>query len=124
MRFHYHRAWTLMLLDRNGEALAEIEQGIRHQPDYVTAYSMRSCLRARLGQLQSALEDQERVQRLLRGGTGDETWRREGLERSHAISQAYRRAIELGETSSSTALCESIWDRWSKPRPRSPLLDD
>lgn len=123
MPFHYHRAWTLMLLHRDEEALAEIEQGLRYQPDYESAYALRSCLRARLGRLRPALEDQEQVERLLGEMAGYANWRRENIARSRALSEALRRAIDSGATGPFTAACEGIWDRWSRPRARSPLLD-
>jgi tetratricopeptide (TPR) repeat protein len=123
MPFHYHRAWTLMLLHRDDEALAEIDQGLSYQPDYESAYLLRSCLRARLGRLQLALEDQEHAQRLVGEGDGYPMWRRQTLARSRQVGEALRRAIDSDGTAPFTAACEGCWDRWSRPRARSPVLD-
>lgn len=122
MQFYYHRSWTLSLLRRNEEALADIDRGLAAQPDYSSAYMLRSCLQARLGRLNEALADQERALELhaaMRGAPVAETVRM--IEQSRGAAAALRAAIASGRRDSSDIGC-GFWDRWSRPRPRSPLL--
>jgi Tetratricopeptide repeat len=124
MKFHYHRAWTLTLLGRDREALGEIERGLESQPDYSSAYLIRSCARARLGRLAEALADQERAAELLRALAEEPSpFVRAELERSRVVVATLREAIAAGRSAPVAAACEGFWDRWVRPRPRSPLLD-
>lgn len=129
MRYHYHRAWTLMVLRRDSEAIAAIDKGLQAQPDYSWAYLLRSCVRARLGRLADALADQERAYALLMLlPIRDEPALAEPLARSRALTEELRAAIAAvspfpGRTRPLPAACEGFWDRWLRTRPRSPLLD-
>lgn len=121
MRFHYHRAWTLMTLNRFEEAGREIEQGFVSQPDYSSAYQLRSCIRARLGQMQEALADQQRALELLEAIAAQPTESlRVEIARSRAIVDSLREALARGERTLLTAC--GMWDRWTRPRSPSPLL--
>lgn len=124
MKFHYHRAWTLMLLGRDEEALREIEQGLTTQPDYAAAFLLRSCARARLGRLAEALADQRRAlelrsARFAERGAG----MRAEFARSRAVIAVLEEAVAAQRSGPVTAPCEGFWDRWVRPRARSPLLD-
>jgi tetratricopeptide (TPR) repeat protein len=122
MMFHYHRAWTLMLLRRDAEALDMIDRGLATQPDYVGAHQLRACVLGRLGRLEEALA----AQRIAR----------EGLQSMPDPDGAYVRSLDLLSRSSEAELADAIaagrrrpvdracgfLDRWSRPRTRSPLL--
>jgi tetratricopeptide (TPR) repeat protein len=124
MRFRYHRAWTLILLRRDEEALREIETGLRTQPDYAAAYQLRSCARARLGRPAEALEDQRRAMELTAAYfSTPSAATRADLARSRAVIALLEQAVAARRSSPTAAPCESFWDRWSRPRGRSPLLD-
>lgn len=124
MKFHYHRAWTLMLLDRLEEAEADIDQGLRTQPDYSSAYLLRACIRARQGRLDEALADEEQGLELLIALFDDPPPSiRADIERSRAVIATLREAVAVGRSEPVTAPCHGVWDRWSRPRERSPLLD-
>ncbi|MGQ0589056.1 MAG: hypothetical protein ACT4N8_05925 [Sphingosinicella sp.] len=123
MKFHYHRAWTLSLLGRDEEAEREINAGLETQPDYSSAYQIRACVRARLGRLDEALVDQERALELLVGIMAQPNAAlRADIDRSRRAVTTLRGAINTRRPGSVTAPCEGYWDRWSHPRPRSPLL--
>lgn len=123
MKFRYHRAWTLSLLGRNEEAEREINTGLATQPDYSSAYQIRACVRARLGRLDEALADQERALELLVGIMAQPNAAlRADIERSRRAVATLRGAIDARRPGPVAAPCEGYWDRWSRPRPRSPLL--
>lgn len=123
MRFHYHRAWTLTLLSRFEEAEREIERGMASQPDYTSAYQIRACARARMGRLEEALADQQRALELLgRLMTQPSAAIRTEMDRSRAAVAALRRAINDQSREAVTAPCDIFWDRWTRPRQRSPQL--
>lgn len=123
MKFHYHRAWTLMLLRRDADALREIDQGMADQPDYPGAFVLRSCVRARLGRPAEALADQRRAFELTTAmvavpGAGT----RADLARNRAMIALLEQAVAAGRSDPIGAPCEGFWDRWIRPRARSPLL--
>ncbi len=124
MRFNYHRAWTLMMLGRDREALAAIDRGLGGQPDYSAAWLLRSCVRARLGLLADALADQERAYALMMLlPIRDDPAMAEDIGRSRAMIETLRAAAASGRNRPVPAACEGFWDRWLQTRPRSPLLD-
>lgn len=124
MKFHYHRAWTLMLLRRDAEALREIELGLASQPDYPGAFQLRSCVRARLGRPADALADQRRANETTRSfvaAIGAST--RAELARGEAVIALLEQAVAARRSDPIEAPCEGFWDRWIHPRARSPLID-
>jgi tetratricopeptide (TPR) repeat protein len=123
MRFHYHRAWTLTLLNRLAEAEREIDQGFASQPDYPSAYQLRSCVRARLGRLEEALADQQRGLELSEAATTNPPPAlRADMARSREIIEALREAIARAPERPLSTPCELSWDRWTRPRSLSPFL--
>lgn len=64
MKFHYHRAWTLSLLGRYDEAIADLSEGLRTQPDYGSAHLRRACAYAAVGRLREALDDATEAARI------------------------------------------------------------
>ena len=123
MRFHYHRAWTLTLLERFEEAEREIDNGFSTQPDYASAYQLRACARARLGRLEGALADEERALEIMGGHARENSVAlRADMARSRTVIESLRTAIRQGRATPMAAPCDGFWDRWIRPRPRSPLL--
>lgn len=122
MRYHYHRAWTLMLLGRNEEALRSVDAGLVSQPDYGSAYGLRSCLLSRLGRLDEALADQERAIELYGLMIGQGAYSRVVIERSRSAAAALREAVAAGRRGPVSAPCWELLRLWSRPRSRSPLI--
>ena len=124
MKFHYHRAWTLVLLGRDEEAVREIDQGLTTQPDYSAAFLLRSCARARLGRLAEALADQRRALELRSAFFAESSAGvRAEFARSRAVIAMLEEAVAARRSGPVSAPCEGFWDRWIRPRTRSPLLD-
>ncbi|HYD13178.1 MAG TPA: tetratricopeptide repeat protein [Allosphingosinicella sp.] len=122
MRYRYHRAWTLHLLGRAAEALAEINQGFESQPDYPYAYFIRSCAQAKLGHLQEALADQERGLELLAGFAREGASFDEIVQTGRAHVEALRRLVAAGRRQPTDLPCQGYWQRDIRARTRSPLL--
>lgn len=120
MRYSYHRAWTLQLLGRPAEAVAEIDRGLESQPDYPYAFFMRSCANARLGRLRPALADQERGLALLDGWSASPEFT-DNVQRSRAMVETLRRLAGTGEQPTD-APCQAFWQRDIRSRARSALL--
>jgi tetratricopeptide (TPR) repeat protein len=123
MRFAYHRAWTLVLLGRFQDAFAEIGIGLQSQPDYSSAWSLRSCARAQLGAIEEARRDQERALELL------ETLARDGepglgadISRSQHLVAVLRETRGAATAETLNEICHAPWQNWERTRPRSPLL--
>jgi len=124
MKFHYHRAWTLVLLGRDEEAAGEIDRGLGTQPDYASAFLLRSCARARLGRLAEALADQRRGFELTNAfSPAPSAAMRAHLARNRAVIAVLEAAVAAHRSGPIGAPCEGFWDRWSRPRARSRLLD-
>ena len=121
MRFLYHRGWTLIELERFDEAIADLTNGIRSQPDYAYAYTRRACAYGRIGRLDYAIADVETAAGLIRDvyGSKDPSVRAD-LQRATAIAAALK---EMGASNAPTGIaCEGYWGDAPKPRPKSPLL--
>lgn len=123
MRFHYHRAWTLALLGRDAEAERQVGEGLAAQPDFPSAYLLRSCVRARLGRPDEALADQRRAVALL----GDTITRPTAagaieLERGRRMIALLEQAVAARRRGPLAEPCAGHWERWVRPRQRSALL--
>jgi tetratricopeptide (TPR) repeat protein len=123
MRFRYHRAWTLNLLDRPREALDDLDQGLRTQPDYPYAFFMRACSNAKLGRLREALADQERGLELLGDAARDNPdGLAENLRESRAAAEELRGLAASNPRATTDAPCDRLWQRNIRSRARSNLL--
>ena len=123
MKFHYHRAWTLTLLNRPQEAVEELGQGLATQPDYSYAYFMRACAYGRLGRIGEALADQERGLELLRGVVQDGgPLFADEVAIAAAAADALRQLAAARRPAPSGVACDRLWERDIRSRPRSPLL--
>jgi tetratricopeptide (TPR) repeat protein len=124
MRYHYHRGWTLSLLGRYQEAIAEYSEGLKGQSDYPSAYERRGCAYASLGRLDDALRDLERAKALFQaqpGGSAAPTVARD-VKRIEAQRQRVA-ASAPGGAEPIMRICDGDpWDNWERPRQRSPLL--
>jgi tetratricopeptide (TPR) repeat protein len=123
MRFAYHRAWSLMMLGRFQDAIAELDVGLQTQPDYSSAWQMRSCAHAQLGAIDEARSDQERALELL------EDLRRDGEQSLREDIGRARRLVALLRQTRRTATAETLdlschvpWRNYTRTRPRSALL--
>jgi tetratricopeptide (TPR) repeat protein len=123
MKFHYHRAWTLTLLGRFEETVAEIGKGLPDQPDYSYAYLRRGCALASLGRLDEALADIERGAALLKGlpQAGVEPLRFD-ISRAEAIVAQLEEARSSRPRQPVTGTCEGYWAGSDVKRQRSALL--
>lgn len=123
MRFAYHRAWTLVMLERYRDAIAELDIGLHTQPDYPSAYELRSCAQAQLGEIAGAIADEERALELL-----DTYARNREADGAESAAQARRLLTALratrGRASAETLdlACRVPWRNWTRTRPRSALL--
>jgi tetratricopeptide (TPR) repeat protein len=125
MRFHYHRGWTLNLLGRYDEAIRELTEGIKGQPEYASAYHLRGCAYAGLGDLRSAFVDIDEAARIEARVPGAATSKvlRESLEEIAALRARLQAAIAAGQGGKWSDACSGpSWKRWERPRTRSPLL--
>jgi tetratricopeptide (TPR) repeat protein len=122
MAFHYHRAWTLLDLNRPSEAVTELTSGLENQPAYAWAYIRRSCAFALLGQMSRALEDQRTALSLLVAGPVVTPAERFDMERAHMVER--RLAQDVGSASSAPdkEVCGGYWRDTDQPRTRSSLL--
>ena len=124
MRFAYHRGWTLIMLGRHGEAIVELNRGMDSQPDYSSAYLLRSCAHAQVGSFADALRDQERGLELLAISARDgELGLEPDIARSRSLIETLRRAAAEGRRAPLPEACQGHWDRYITQRPRSPLLE-
>lgn len=125
MKFHYHRAWTLSLLGRHDEAIADLTEGLRTQPDYSSAYHRRACAFAAVGQLGEALDDVVEAGRLYAAipGAATSTFLKDDMAGAAALRARLEAARAAGVKAPVPDACaETSWSAWEKPRPRSPLL--
>lgn len=123
MRFHFHRGFTLLMLGRNAEAIAELDRGLETQGDYSSAYRLRSCARARLGQIEGALGDQERALELLAGAARDNpSLLGEEVAATQSMVDALRQAKMAAPRRPFEGDCVAFLDRWVRARPRSARL--
>ena len=125
MKFYYHRAWTLSLLGRHDEAIADLTEGLRSQPDYSSAYLRRACAYAAVGRLREALDDATEAARLYATLPGAAT--AQVLRDDLAEVRALRARLEAGLTEGAGkpvgGTCVSpSWQASERPRRRSPLL--
>jgi tetratricopeptide (TPR) repeat protein len=124
MRFAYHRGWTLIMLGRHDEAIVELNRGMESQPDYSSAYLLRSCAHAQVGSFADALRDQERGLELLANSARDgELGLEPDIARSRGLIETLRRAVAEGRREPLPAACQGHWDKYITTRPRSPLLE-
>jgi tetratricopeptide (TPR) repeat protein len=124
MPFHYHRAWTLVLLNRPREALDEINLGLPFQPDYPYAIIVRACANAKLGRIDDALQDERRAAEILAGWAADDgSFAAGDLMTVRGAVAALEQLAAAHSRRASEIPCRGIWDRDIVRRPRSPLLD-
>ena len=123
MKFHYHRAWTLTLLNRPQEAIDELGRGLVSQPDYAYAYFMRACAYGRTGRIGEALADQERGLELI-AGAADEfgPYFRDQIAIAGSTADALRRLAATHRPMPTAVACDRLWARDITPRPRSSAL--
>lgn len=125
MKFYYHRAWTLSLLGRYDEAIADLTEGLRSQPDYGSAYHRRACAYAAVGQLRKAKDDVVEAGRLYAAipGAAMSTFLQDDIAQAAALRSRLEAALAAGTTMPIRDGCAgSSWTAWEKPRRRSALL--
>ena len=70
MMYHYHRAQTMIRLDRFADAVTEASAGIEDQPDYAWAFVARACAQSSLNQSDAARSDLDQALRLFQADQG------------------------------------------------------
>lgn len=123
-RYHYRRAWSLSLLHRYDEAIADLDAGLLIQADYPSAYTRRGCARAALGRLKEAIEDFDRANELLAalpGGASSPV--RLDMDAVQSDRRAVANAIAARPRAPVSGTCAgAYWHEWEQPRTRSRLL--
>jgi tetratricopeptide (TPR) repeat protein len=123
MKFRFHRAWTLTLLNRPAEAVADLDRGLETQPDYIGAYLMRACAYGQLGRIEEALADEERGLELVSGLLEDLTPTVSKLiADARAITASLRSLAASRSRAPTNIACDRHWENDIRPRQRSPLL--
>jgi tetratricopeptide (TPR) repeat protein len=123
MKFHYHRGWTLTLLNRPQEAIEELSRGFASQPDYAYAFFMRACAYGRIGRIGEALADQERGLELIGGRAGEAgPYFRGQMEIATSTADALRRLAATHRSTPTAIACDRLWERDIARRPRSAAL--
>lgn len=125
MMFHYHRGWTLNMLGRYEEAIAEFAEGLTTQPDYNGVFMRRACSYARLGRLEEALADRRRATDLKAGyPTSDHSTKANLHDRDweRSVVASLEAGIASGSREPNSAPCEGYWTYGEKKRDRSRLL--
>lgn len=123
MKFRYHRAWTLSLLGRYDEAIADLTEGLRGQPDYASAYVRRACALAAVGRLREALNDLGEAGRLYSASPDaanalrHQSWEIGALKTQIEASLAESAGGRVG-----TGCANPYWRALEHPRRRSALL--
>jgi tetratricopeptide (TPR) repeat protein len=122
MAFHYHRGWTLGLLGRYEDAIADLSTGLKGQPDYLWAFVRRSCNFARLGRFPEALADQRAAVALLEkfpeSGAADQADLKHALE----VQVQLEGQVAAGETKPAPIGCTGYWRDQNILRERSEFL--
>jgi tetratricopeptide (TPR) repeat protein len=123
MKFRYHRAWTLSLLGRHDEAIADLSEGLRTQPDYASAYTRRACAYSAIGRLREASEDVGQAARLYSAYPGADKALRHEIAEIEALRAQIEAALAQGAGKRiSTGCTGPYWRIAERPRPRSALL--
>ena len=124
MRYRYHRGWTLNVLGRYDEAIADLSAGINAQPDYAFAYLRRACAYAGVGRLSDAATDLDSAAGLLAAIPLAETDRsiEHDAARARNLASALRSAVQASRQVSADDFCHGYWGDDDKPRARSQLL--
>jgi tetratricopeptide (TPR) repeat protein len=76
MPYHYHRGWTLLLLERYREASAEFTAGLAFQKNWMWAHAGRACAGHAMGEVEAAVADLRKAieifERQMREGSDDD----------------------------------------------------
>ena len=123
MKFYYHRGWTLSNLGRFDEAIKDLGEGLKAQPDYAWAYARRGCAHASVGQLPEALADMDMaLQKYTAFVAINDPGVRHDKAQFGANSQRLKASIARGERGAMPGMCGQFWGDDDKPRARSALL--
>jgi len=109
MAYHYHRGWTLIELGRYAEAVEELSQGLRDQPDYAWAFVKRACAENLLGETDAALADQRSALALMRRFKDDSRESQYDLRRTAAVEAELGGAGRHQPAADAKALCGGYW---------------
>lgn len=127
---NYHKAITLLKMKEPERALQALDEGLKAQPDYPSAYEFRACAYAALGRFEEALRDFEKSQELSTAFPEPEA-KLASVEHDKRV-QSERRALLKAAAAGKKSpdqneldeLCFSSWwmTHFQKPRARSALL--
>lgn len=124
MKFHYHRALTLMKLSRFDEAIADLNEGMRSQPDFPASFLFRACAYASIGQHAYAAGDFDHVTALLESFPSAESSNivQREIALAKSAAERTRQAAAADRAEAITGLCDEPLAQFDTARPRSPLL--
>jgi tetratricopeptide (TPR) repeat protein len=127
---NYHKAITLLKMKAPALALQALDEGLRAQPDYGSAYEFRACANAALGRFKEALADLRKSEELNAVYPKPEA-KLAAVEhdmRIEAERRSYLEAVIAGREEPNQSriegLCFSSWwmIHFQSPRERSKLL--
>jgi tetratricopeptide (TPR) repeat protein len=125
MPYHYHRGWTLLLLERFSEASSEFTAGIEFQKDWLWAHAGKSCAEQGTGRPDVALAELRKAIEILEqrrpGNEFDDILMGELLNNVRALERKGAR----GPASARLTVCERFGPNFEEPlRERSKVLDN
>ncbi len=125
MPFHYHRGWTLSLMGRQEEAVAEFTKGLATQPDYPWALARRGCALAAEGEPAPALSDEQKAITIMeQRAAGSPAGPAEAFDLRvlRTIARRLRAAVGARPPPKLDGLCAGFWPGSEERRSPSPLL--
>jgi tetratricopeptide (TPR) repeat protein len=122
MAFHYHRGGALMDVGRPSEAIAEISEGLKEQPDYAWAFIRRSCAESQVGRFADALRDQQSGIVLLKELDDGSKASQFNLQHGFEVEALLRTATAENEPVPIPSVCYGYWSDDQKGRRRSSQL--
>ena len=125
MPFRYHRGWTLIRMGRLHDAVDELTQGLKYQPDYAPALNRRACALAESGNLTDALTDQIRFVELMgeeEKSAGETPRGARGFALAKSELASLQGLIAVNPLAKSGAPCAEGFEELDTHRARSSLL--
>lgn len=132
MPVNYHKALTYLKIGLYDQAIASIENGIKHQDDYAYAYKTMACAKAMIGEYKGALDDFDTGLNLTKQNKNPYIQHSPSKKHETAQNKKNRRylndlangRIQLTAQMKDSLCFASWWDiHYQKIRTKSPLLE-